>query len=278
MLIIGDNMIEKIYKSKDWLEKNYCELRRETKDMAAECLVGMPVIQHHLRKFRLKRTRNRPDFAYKLDEKYFENIDTEEKAYWLGFIAADGCVQNGCGRKKLSIELSRKDESHLYKLKNALKYEGPIYKKSRIQFNKMMFSSHLAIASMELVRHLISHGITERKSNILKAPNIDRKLIRHWIRGLFDGDGSVSLCKDGNIRGQFFGTKDVIQFVGKNIPGTDTVTKKSDSEGYYHSFGGNKLSKRIYNYLYKNATIFLDRKKIVFKQINGGVSSQNITL
>ena len=108
-------------------------------------------------------------------------------------------------------------------------------------------------------------GIVPRKSNILKRPNIDKKYYSHWIRGLFDGDGSISLLKRGHLAGEFFGTKDVMEFIVENIPGTNTVSSKKNCEfGYYHSFGGDGTCQKIYDYMYKDSQVCLDRKKEKF--------------
>ena len=97
-----------------------------------------------------------------------------------------------------------------------LEYEGPIYDGKRQKDGKIYLYSSLQICSCRMVQDLVRHGIVPNKSNILKRPNIDKEYYSHWIRGLFDGDGSVSLCKDGNTRGEFFGTKDVMEFVVEN--------------------------------------------------------------
>ena len=115
-----------------------------------------------------------------------------------------------------------------------------------------------------MVFDLVKWGITSNKTYTLDRPNIDPKLYRHWIRGIFDGDGSISFVNNRTLYGEFFGTKKVIEFIVENIPGTMTVSKKRNSNGYYHSFGGNKISMEIYNYLYKNCEICLMRKKNKF--------------
>ena len=55
-----------------------------------------------------------------------------------------------------------------------------------------------------------------------------------------------------------------MDFVVENIPGTDTVSKKMGSKGWYHDFGGNRISRGIYEYMYEDAEIFLKRKKEIF--------------
>ena len=76
-------------------------------------------------KFRSNKVNSR---KYTLDESYFSKIDTHEKAYWLGFIAADGYVSNNnrYGTKYIGITLNANDIEHLYKFKEAINYTGDI--------------------------------------------------------------------------------------------------------------------------------------------------------
>ena len=94
---------------------------------------------------------------------------------------------------------------------------------------------------------------------------IFKKYYSDWIRGYFDGDGSISLLSRGCLSGNFFSSsKDVLKFIVENIPGTDTITKEKNADGYRHLFGGDGTSRKIYNYLYKKNCVCLGRKKDKF--------------
>lgn len=258
-------MKNRLYQNKKWLEKKYCEEKLRVLDIAEECSVCKLTIYRWIYNFDLTRKYvlpKRSKSRYSLNERYFENIDTGSKAYWLGFIAADGCVVNQKGRRHLYIELSEKDKCHLEAFKKEIEFEGPIYDmKAR---GRSSSSCKIQVSSSRMAADLVESGVVPNKTHILKAPEIDPKLYHHWIRGMFDGDGSISLSKDGYLSGEFFGTKEVVEFIVKNIPGTNTVSKKNSSEGYYHSFGGNGTSTKIYNYLYRDSEICLERKKNKF--------------
>jgi len=192
---------------------------------------------------------------------FFEKINNEKKAYWLGFIAADGGIRDRKGQRFLAIELSIKDEKHLLRLKDDVGYSGPLYYKKARKIGGP--SVMLQLASRKVVSDLAKYGIVENKTLTLESPvGLKKNLIRHWIRGMFDGDGSVSYNKDGYSRGQFFGTKDVIEFIVNNAPISKAVSKHNKCQGYYHSF---TATKKLYNYLYKNSKVYLIRKKILFK-------------
>ncbi len=268
-------MKNRIYRNKKWLTKKYCEERLSVYTIAELCEVNIVTIYDWIERYGLKRQKpfnRRAKGSYYLNERYFEKINTSNKAYWLGFIAADGCVGTGKGNMVLSIELSRKDRKHLEKLKEEVKYEGPIYdRKITIKNYKIKkynyptyYLSNLQICNYKMVEDLAKHGIMKNKTKILKRPNIDEKYYRHWIRGLFDGDGSIYMRKGKVLCGNFFGTKDVMEFVVENIPGTNTISKEKSCFGWRHSFGGNGTSKKIYDYMYKYSRVCLDRKKEIF--------------
>ncbi len=268
-------MRNKIYKNEKWLTKKHCGERLSAYAIAEICEVSYTTIYDWIKKYKLEREKTPPRRSktrYYLNEKYFEEINTSNKAYWLGFIAADGYVGAGKGNMILGIELSRKDRKHLEKLKKEVEYEGPIYDR-KITIKNYNYSTYylsaLKICSYRMVEDLARHGIMKNKTKILKRPNIDEKYYRHWIRGLFDGDGSISMSKKRKLLyGNFFGTKDVMEFVVENIPGTNTISKEKKCFGWRHSFGGNGTSKKIYDYMYKYSRVCLERKRQIFLLTN----------
>ena len=118
---------------------------------------------------------------YKLNEDYFGKICTEEKAYWLGFILADGCVQSNYNG--ISIELQKKDKEHLKKFLRSLKANYPLVKTG------CGFS--VAIFSKKMKQDLIKLGVTPRKAQTTKPIRVRKNLQRYFWRGVFDGDGSI---------------------------------------------------------------------------------------
>lgn len=133
---------------------------------------------------------------------YFGRIDTPNKAYWLGFIAADGCVTGfSTGNTRLVIKLARKDRLHLDMLHSELGATHPVIDNEQFSAGKMRSYSTLAIYSPMLVDGLVSHGITPRKSATLKPWDGPARLMPHYWRGLVDGDGYITI----NDRGVFTG-------------------------------------------------------------------------
>src|SRR5438270_57920 len=88
------------------------------------------------------------------------------------------------------LQIACDDQDIIEKIKKVLDYEGPLHKKLRIN-GKISYS--LRICDPVVFADLVKLGITERKSLTLTPPIIPKRLIRHFVRGYFDGDGSVCL-------------------------------------------------------------------------------------
>lgn len=121
---------------------------------------------------------------------YFKYIDSEEKAYWLGFLYADGCITTD--KKYIILELSSEDLEHIKRFKDDIQAHQKIriYKRNNIEY------ARLCIGCKEMVLDLIKVGCIPHKTfNIVfpEANIIPKNLIRHFIRGVFDGDGCISI-------------------------------------------------------------------------------------
>lgn len=129
----------------------------------------------------------------KFDETVFDSIDTEEKAYWLGFIFADGNIssprKNGKPIYTFEICLQLQDTNHLYKFNAFMKHQ-----KNNVKTDS--YRCRWSITNKHLWETLNNYGCTPQKSLTLEFPKLkifkDKSLIRHFIRGYFDGDGCIS--------------------------------------------------------------------------------------
>ena len=121
-----------------------------------------------------------------LKERFFEKIDSEEKAYFLGLLIADGNIfKNNTGRQaSISITLDLKDEYMLLKFKEILQANTNIGHDGR-------GCGQIAIRSDTMAKDLSQYGVIPRKSLTTYLPNIDDKYMNHLIRGILDGDGSI---------------------------------------------------------------------------------------
>lgn len=128
---------------------------------------------------------------YHFDTKYLANIDCEEKAYFLGMIASDGSV----GKNQFSIGLNDRDIDVLQKLRSLLCEDFPFtYRKYTTKKGQAKTIVTLTINSKEMTEDICGHlKITPgRKCDSITFPEIDESLQIHFIRGYFDGDGSIN--------------------------------------------------------------------------------------
>ena len=137
---------------------------------------------------------------YEVNHHYFDVIDTEEKAYWLGFLYADGYIRERKSGNSLEMKLSIKDRNHLELFRQHLESNhlisdslSKVKYKGGVSVSQMV---HLAIYSSRLVESVKTKGIHSRKTYTIDNPNIDEGLRHHFIRGYFDGDGSFYFVKN----------------------------------------------------------------------------------
>lgn len=132
---------------------------------------------------------------YRFNEDYFEKIDTEDKAYFLGFIVADGSVS----KNKNVIKIIQKETDILYEFKKYVNSDAPVFT------SKTNNVSSISISSSKTKNDLEKLGIFPNKTMIVKYPDIPENLQNHFMRGVFDGDGCISLRadkRDNSKRGQ----------------------------------------------------------------------------
>ena len=225
------------------------------------------------------RTDREQALKYTCNEHYFDEIDTAEKAYWLGFMYTDGFIQ--AKRKystiKVGITITASDIHHLEKFKEAVEFTGPIHtytpEKKEYSFSGTKPYCRILISSEGLAQGLINHGCITQKSDKLVYPGHDivpEEFERDFVRGCIDGDGSIifySPEREG-LRApkglSYTGTKSMCQgilhFLGKDEITLHQRYKDRDVDNYQFNIGGNYQVLRMLNLLYKDATVYLDRK------------------
>ena len=201
------------------------------------------------------------------NEDYFDRIDAPDKAYWLGFIAADGCVTGfGSGFPRLQIKLAVKDHDHLVLLCGALKARQPVRDFEDFSAGEMRSYSAVAIGSLRLVEALVSHGITPRKSHTLQPWRGPDDLLPHYWRGLIDGDGSITI-NDNGVYVSFVGSEAVVREFATwahSVCGTNANPRQGTQGNRRYwtiQVGGTKLVRLLVAALYDDAPTALARKK-----------------
>jgi hypothetical protein len=211
------------------------------------------------------------------DHNYFEKIDCHEKAYWLGFIYADGSVFD----KVLQIVI--KDVGLLDHFKRALKAEHGVHE---YRYASQKYSSifRFAVTSPKIVSDLFKLGVVERKSLLLRFPNeeqVSSNFINSFMLGYFDGDGSIStyMPKIGSKKWNFsiISTENFCEkyksilvekcqlFNGKIIK----YSRLPNKNIWQYNLCGVYCDRieRIYNFLYSDISFSLGRKRDRFLNI-----------
>ncbi len=226
--------------------------------------------------------RKRSDYGRKkFNEDFFEVIDSEIKAYWLGFIYADGCVKVHRGTKYISIKVQDKEicDNFIRDIEGSFTTKTYMMKKINSEERREVYLAECS--SKKMFSDLNKLGVVERKSLILTFPTeqqVPKHLMPHFIRGYFDGDGTVitgtrfghtySKVKTPYIKIGFNGTKEMLEGINKYIPETMSIHKEKrrpDTNTYFCYKSGTKTIKKIFDYLYKDATVYLSRKYQKFK-------------
>ena len=207
----------------------------------------------------------RSNSKYTVDVRFFDSIDTEEKAYIIGFILADGHISK---QGSLIITLHKRDIDILEKIRVAMKSDYPI-KPEREKYVSLI------ISSKTLCDKLNFYGFNNRKTYGFDFDKlltfIPNTLIPHFIRGMFDGDGCIAYyqypyMKKHSFHFGFTGLLNVVEYVYKYLDLHTKLTKETDLVYTCTTKDVNHIL-NIKNVLYNNATIFLQRKYKVFSEI-----------
>ena len=255
-LLIKDDIIQQLYATGLSCQK-----------IANQLNCSESYINKKLRSLNITKRSNSIYRRRPWNENFFSLINTEEKAYWLGFLYADGCVHNKSNGQKL-VTLVVKDKEVIEKFIKAL--DGNFEVK---QYND---TYGIYLTSKIMFNDLCKLGCIPRKSLILKFPKIKEDLKNHFIRGYFDGDGSVFITNPQNrnktnttyksIGIGICGTNELLTDLSKFAPiNAPKKDKRKKGNIWYSSTSGTNKALTFYNYLYKDATIWLDRKKNKFE-------------
>lgn len=215
---------------------------------------------------------------YKYNKDYFNKIDTADKAYWLGFLYADGSINRYYKNEKLksmTLELgvSYRDKEHLDKFKMYLETNIPIFEKINKLKGKEYKSVRIQLNNTKICYDLCDLGCTPNKTYNIKFPTFEivpKEFMRDFIRGFFDGDGCISTSIangkphiEVTISGMYDMLKSISDFLisEKIIRVNPKIYKDKRSNCTYNIyFYGVDANKELLDYLYKDSNIYLERK------------------
>ena len=206
-----------------------------------------------------------------MDEHFFHTIESEESAYFLGLIIADGNVfkeTTGKGRQaSISITLDLKDEYMLNNFKKAVKSNTSIGHDGR-------GCGQIAVRSNIMAQDLSQYGVIPKKTFCAYLPIVDAKWMPHLIRGILDGDGNISghMAPNNNFYHSigFCGTHELMQNIASYLLENLKLQKKLTVYDYKNRLLSEvKIQNKhdmylVGEWLYKDATIFLTRKKEIY--------------
>lgn len=266
--------IKRKHKDSEWLIDQYCNKLRTVISIAEECSVGREEIRLALRKLNIEpnyETMRQGSKKHDYDESVFDVIDTEEKAYWAGFIMGDGQIEEFKRPRadgstylnyRLNINLKYSDIDHLQKFLDFLKCTTKKIKKVNVKMpsGNIAEVGHIRISSRPLSLALIDKGIIPRKSlNEPEPSGIPNHLIRHFIRGLLDADGMISDAEKTTPSATICDGKILMKWVQKQYPYL-SLKKDNQCDGLYILRTKKENVLNFLNSLYENSTIYLERK------------------
>lgn len=224
------------------------------------------------------RRKNR----YTLNEHFFDSIDNELKAYLLGYLFADGFV--GDEEYNNIVFSQKKDDMEAVELfKESIEYTGElrIFEPGKASFKNSQDHVVVNFSSEHMANKLRNYGLLKKES-YKSLPKIDNNLLRHFVRGFFDGDGSITLTKSHyKDKVYYSGALDII--VNKNLVDfflnlfSDihfTIDQSKTDYMVYLKCHSKKGVKFFYDYFYKDSKYFLSRKKRKFDEIIGRINGE----
>lgn len=200
---------------------------------------------------------------------YFENIDTIDKAYFLGWMISDGAIIESKTRdnrtKIISLEIQNNDKYILDLFAQMLKADPDIVK----TYDKRKHT-HIRFASEKMAIDLSKYGVIPRKSFVTFLPMLDDNLMPHLLRGIFDGDGTITIDKHGCGHFAFYGSKKLCTQVSEYLHLKLGLNKNkvSKSTCYHVWYGGKNLIKTFREYMYQDCgEYYLKRKYLKFQEV-----------
>ena len=251
-------------------KKLYIKEKLSICKIAEICNCSISKVHKYLQKNNLTRSNSESRILYSerniKNARFFQIIDSSEKAYWLGFLMADGSIKKNGYQVVLSI--ATKDEGHLHKFANIFGTNVKNYKRQDGRTNKEYYISTVNICSKVVVDDLCNLGMCNNKTKRLSSivfQNIPNEYKNSFILGYFDGDGSAR----GNRISFVSWSKEFIMLIGNYI---DDILKIDNFHIYEHKnvfticWYKKENLRKFYKWMYDGSNVFLLRKMIDVKK------------
>lgn len=203
---------------------------------------------------------------YPIKEDFFDDIDSEAKAYFLGFLYADG--YNNTDRYSVALSLQDKDRQILEKLNSLIQPTKPL----QFVITKAISNSNqyrLVIANKRISQRIAELGCPKAKTFNIEFPSfMPRTLISHFVRGYFDGDGSIGKTNCCIVATHSF-CLSLTEIFKRELEITPYLRTRHPERNHnirMLEISGGRQLRRFLKWLYKDATIYMQRKYEKFKQ------------
>lgn len=251
----------------------YTKDRKTMQEIADLFNISRTTVFYYLKKFNIPFINK-----YPVKEDYFDKIDTEDKAYFLGLLYADGC--NNESRNAISIGLQEKDRYILEIFKEKIGLNKPLSFRDRKK-EKITYQNEykLNIINRKLSKRLSELGCWANKSMTLRFPNenqVPNNLLNHFIRGVWDGDGHIGIYKrkkngwvlvDVSLTSTLMFCDSLSKILKvRNINTSAGIKNKNKITRQLH-INSRPQAIKFLDWLYKDATIYLDRKYDKYKHM-----------
>jgi intein-encoded DNA endonuclease-like protein len=251
-------------KFKEWSDLH--NTGKSLTQISKECGVNYRTLYYGLKREGYQVTINLDDKRQTIPtEDYFENIQTEQQAYILGLLMADGCIIKRDKVNRVQLKLVKSDSKLVEEVRDILMPDRKLYDCNSVLRGKQCTSTSLIIPSNKMVADLQKLGLQYNKTLEGKTFVELGENTRHFIRGFFDGDGSVSLNAKNKAQIYICAVdKTFIEQLNTWLISNKIVTSVYEEErpgqNMYKVAIRHESRSAFFDMLYKNATLKLERK------------------
>lgn len=255
----------------EYMKNHYIDMKY--KDIAKELGYTERQIRGKINNMGLTKIR---DF----NEEYFDNIDTSLKAYFLGFIYADGwvCCNKDTSNYEFGIELQESDKYVIEKLNSEL---GGVHKIHKKESEEKIICGNLCksgviygirVYSKHLIDSLIKHGIETNKTQKETFPVVEDEYFFDFLRGYIDGDGCYYVDGDNTYMHITCCTYPVLEYIKEKLTYYNiktTIYKENDKKYRIYCTSNEEMCKLVNRLYYEDDLFCLQRKYKIIKHFLG---------
>ena len=262
--------------TESFLQQRYVEEGQSTAAIALEAGVTHVTVNRYLRRSNIPLRFNKP-VKHTADSSGFRDLSSDWHAYWLGFIAADGCVHKVKGKNSvmLQLHLQKSDADHMSNFMRGLKVSAAIHMQPKTN------SAQILLYDKNLVSALAPWGIVPNKTLTMPWPaRLPSALVPAYIRGYFDGDGTVFQRQHSKPSGQYLET--ICRFISGSVSfleglqqelqtrgiATQTIRRNQQSNAFHLPVSSRRENLLAFaDLLYRDCTVCLERKRSIFQEM-----------